>query len=87
VLDLLSYQPQLSTLDADNEKILWLAFGLVWGTGHLYVARRYWSEFFDSSNNSVDVTSGENIWEFGQCVTVVLLALPILSIGEKYYGT
>jgi len=32
------------------------------------------------------IPSGENTWTFGQWLPVVLLALPVLGIVEKYYG-
>ena len=61
------------------EQILWLAFGLAWGTTHLLYARNFTTQ---AETN----TSAENTWGFGQVFPVVLLALPMLSIGESYYG-
>ena len=58
------------------EQILWLAFALAWGTTRL---------FFTRSIAEQD-TFKENTWGFGQLIPVILLALPILSIGESYYG-
>ena len=61
------------------EQILWLAFALAWGTTHLMNTRSYMDEV------EID-TSGENTWGFGQLFPVILLALPMLSIAESYYG-
>ena len=61
------------------EQILWLAFALAWGTTHLMTTRSYMDEV------EID-TSGENTWGFGQVFPVILLALPVLSIAENYYG-
>ena len=62
-----------------NEQILWLAFALAWGTMNLSITRSYVDEVESD-------TSGENTWGFGQVFPVILLALPMLSIAESYYG-
>ena len=62
-----------------NEQILWLAFALAWGTTHILDTRSYMDEVESD-------TSGENTWGFGQVFPVILLALPMLSIAESYYG-
>ena len=61
------------------EQILWLAFALAWGTTHLLDTRAYMV-------SAESDTSGENTWDFGQLFPVILLALPMLSIAESYYG-
>ena len=61
------------------EQILWLAFALAWGTEHLFETRSLTDEVESD-------TSDENIWSFGQLFPVILLALPMLSIAESYYG-
>ena len=61
------------------EQILWLAFALAWGTTHLMETRSYMDEVESDR-------SDENTWGFGQLFPVILLALPILSIAESYYG-
>ena len=58
-------------------QLLWLALALAWGTTHLLEARAQYS----SSNTS----NVENTWGFGQTFPLILLALPILSIGESFY--
>ena len=65
-----------------NEQILWLAFALAWGTEHLLVIRSPLGLVDDIES----VTSEENTWGFGQLFPVILLALPIFSIAESYYG-
>ena len=64
------------------EQILWLAFALAWGTTHLLYTRT----FTRILSTSISMTSVENTWGFGQVFPVVLLAVPMLSIGESYYG-
>ena len=61
------------------EQILWLAFALAWGTTHLFRIQKYKDEVENSS-------SDENTWGFGQVFPVILLALPMLSIAESFYG-
>ena len=61
------------------EQILWLAFALAWGTEHLFETRSLMDEVESD-------TSDENTWSFGQLFPVILLALPILSFAESYYG-
>lgn len=34
----------------------------------------------------VDIVSEENTWAFGQWFPVLLLLLPLLSMGELFYG-
>ena len=58
-------------------EILWLIFAMVWGSIHLFHARK-----------GVTRRNGEiqqSIWSFGQCVSVILLAQPLLSIAETCY--
>ena len=61
------------------EQILWLAFALGWGTQNLFHTMSY-SEKIESD------TSDEKAWGFGQVFPVILLALPVLSFAESYYG-
>ena len=65
----------LTLLDAvcclKTTKILWLGLALAWGTTKLL---------------STSFISVENTWAFGQVVPLVFLALPLLSIGNSYYG-
>jgi len=65
-------------------EMLWLAFALAWGTRNLYVTRVYYRAYIQAYNgdNSDD---SENTWGFGQLFPVLLLVLPLLSIGETYY--
>ena len=61
------------------EQILWLAFALAWGTVHLV----HTQEFKNEVEND---PSEEKTWGFGQVFPVILLALPMLSIAESFYG-
>lgn len=54
-------------------EIIWLAFALVWGTRNLLTAR--------ASSSA----GQENTWGFGQLFPIILLVLPLLSIGETFY--
>ena len=71
--------PLASLMFAPIEQILWLAFALAWGTTHLIYIPNTTDEFEGG-------TSGEKTWGFGQVFPVILLALPMLSIAESYYG-
>lgn len=55
-------------------KIIWLIFAIAWGTKNLFLTRA-WSTM-----------NAENTWRFGQMFPMVLLALPLLSTLETYYG-
>ena len=66
--------------DTALAQILWLVFALAWGTSHLFYARSFYG------GDDAEVTSAENTWGFGQWVPVVLLILPVLSIGEGCYS-
>ena len=60
-------------------EIMWLVFAMVWGSIHLFHARK-----------GITKRNGEmqqSIWGFGQCVSVILLAQPLLSIAENCYET
>ena len=60
-------------------EIIWLVFAMVWGSIHLFHARK-----------GITRRNGEmqqSIWSFGQCVSVILLAQPLLSIAETCYET
>ena len=75
-----SYGPSCSPtslLTCRIEQILWLTFALIWGTTHIYTTRVAFAEQRDSE---------ENTWGLGQVFPVILLALPVLSMGESYYG-
>lgn len=61
------------------EQLLWLAFALAWGTTHLFHTQTYMDE-------PESGRSSENTWGFGQTFPVILLALPMLSIAESFYG-
>ena len=51
-------------------------FGLLWGTFHLFPYAQ-----------SPDQGSRNEAWSFGQLLPILLLALPLLTLGEKCYGT
>ena len=57
-------------------EIFWLMFALAWGTSNLLHTR---------SHSNPAIADLENTWGFSQVFPIVLLALPILSIGENYY--
>ena len=60
-------------------EIMWLVFAMVWGSIRLFHARK-----------GITRRNGEmqqSIWSFGQCVSVILLAQPLLSIAETCYET
>lgn len=57
---------------------LWIVtVGLIWGSLHLWVPRRYLP---------ADVRNQESTWGFGQILPMMLLLLPLLAIGEQFYG-
>lgn len=58
---------------ADHQQMLWLVFGLAWGTAHLPIHRHGRSP-------------GQSDWGFGQWLPLLLLALPIFTISQQWYG-
>lgn len=58
-------------------QILWLALALIWGTSRLVQTRIHEASYH----------SEMNVWSFGQILPVILLILPLLSIGQNYFGT
>ena len=57
---------------------LWLlGVGLIWGTMQLLQPRKHLP---------FDVRKQEDSWGFGQILPVLLLALPLLAVGEHFYG-
>ena len=60
-------------------EIIWLVFAMVWGSIHLFHARKGITQRNHETQQS--------IWGFGQCVSVMLLAQPLLSIAENCYET
>ena len=71
----------------DNGQVLWLFFALAWGTTRLFFARYFGADYRsnDRSTNT-DVHSELDKWSFGQWLPVILLLLPILSVGEGLYS-
>ena len=82
-----------------SSKITWLATALAWGTIRLIMDRNVNLDFqrsdpgpiFDpsSANDSQDVTSAvieDDLWGYGQVVTVALLLAPLFSFLESIYG-
>ena len=68
---------------ADGRQITWLALALAWGT--ICVLRDRGSE--DSSiGNLTSLVDQEDAWGFGQVISVMLLALPIVSFSEVIYS-
>lgn len=57
--------------------MLWLGFALAWGTQRLYAIRLA---------PDLSIRDEENTWGFGQLVPVFLMAIPILSVGQSYFG-
>ena len=56
-------------------KLLWLDSALAWGTQNLM--------FFTLVSEDVHKQSA---WDFGQLLPVILLAQPILSFAQGFYG-
>ena len=85
---------RLDVVCADESKISWLVFALVWGSVHVFIARspaalvkqyhHYSNDSFDSSKIALPL--GDKEWTFGQCIALILLALPIFTIGESCLG-
>lgn len=65
-------------------QILWLISALFWGSLHLWYARMGRSmQVF----NEVSISpSGDDEWTFGQCISIILLAFPLISLIESYIG-
>ena len=60
-------------------EIIWLVFAMVWVSIHLFHARKEITKRNGATQQS--------IWSFGQCVSVILLAQPLLSIAESCLET
>ena len=63
---------------------------LIWGTLHLFLARshtlwkiRWQTAVYENSPHQ----ETDNDWTFAQVFEVVILFLPILQVGEAYFGT
>ena len=69
-------------------RIIWLASGLVLGTIKVLIslATNSTKQRIRGPDTSQAI-EGNNIWGFGQWVPVLLLFLPLLSMGEFFYGT
>lgn len=70
-------------------KVLWLIYALTWGTLHLLTIR-----LGGNLNDGLispwypydDLPHDDNSFSFGQCIAVILLALPVLILIENYLG-
>lgn len=60
--------------------VLWLVFGSVYGL--IQIVRARWTVV-----SKLAVNGSENDMGFGQIVPLLLLALPLLAVGEVYYGS
>lgn len=74
-------------------KILWLVYALAWGSVHLVLARKKPIPSPRTVDPNSRITNHENarpaedtFWTFGQSVAIILLALPISSLGEGFLG-
>ncbi|KAG8527848.1 uncharacterized protein KY384_006764 [Bacidia gigantensis] len=59
-------------------EILWLGFGLGWGTSRLLLIRDFGRKARADDEKNKD-------FGFGQILPVVLLALPLFSLGQNFY--
>lgn len=68
-------------------QVLWLIFGLSWGTSHLLSSRNIRSSFpliqFYNPQN-VNFPSDDEIWTFGQYLALFLLAPTLLSASQLF---
>ncbi|KAH0840964.1 hypothetical protein FOPE_06436 [Fonsecaea pedrosoi] len=69
-------------------EIEWMIFGNVFGITQVYVARWGWNP--DAGDVNIGLTysviGSETEMTFGQLVAILLLALPLISAAESYYG-
>ncbi|KAE9366513.1 hypothetical protein N431DRAFT_429379 [Stipitochalara longipes BDJ] len=69
-------------------ELTWLFMALNWGSLRIIFLHEYLHEkdFFPGGNVYADgqTLSQQNVWGFGQVVSVVLLLLPLLSFSEAY---
>ena len=62
---------------------------LVWGTTHVFLWRQpsfVQNMFGFGDPQPLELPKDDNLWGFGQCITVILLTLPFLSMCNNYFG-
>ena len=78
--------PLALSSDADfaSVKIVWLVFALVWGSMRLSRVRvTIQDEYLPHPHL---LPREDDAWSFGQCIAVILLVFPLISIGEGFLG-
>lgn len=72
----LGFYVQREISESFLNNILWLVFGNLYGIFQILQTR----------DSAVTIEGNENQMTFGQVVSLLLLGLPLLTVGEVYYG-